>query len=397
MNAPAVATVFADDLTGASEIAGIAHRRGYRATVSLAPGAASADTDVLVGDTETRLLSPSRATAALVPWLQHHGASGRPGRIFKKTDSVLRGPIGAELVALARHTEARRILLVPANPGLGRIVRAGRYYIDDLPLDQTAFKFDPHHPARTSDTAALVGPVPGFPTHNLAPADPLPPDGLIIGDASTPADLALWATRLSADTLPAGSAAFFDALLGSPAGPGSGPPYPDFTALPFLLLSGTTVPAQRTFLASARDRGLPTVAIPTRTESAPGLRRAQLREELQLHGRACAYPHGPVDPKPEAATFIRRTLATIARENVTGGLARHLIIEGGATAADIAASLDWTSFRVIHEWSPGIVTVAPDLRPDLRLTLKPGSYPWPAPLLSLIFAPGSGRTKPSNC
>lgn len=390
--APSVTTVFADDLTGACEIAGIVHRHGFSATVALTPDATADDADILVVDTETRLFKPEQAAHALTHWLRHPSLAARPGRIFKKTDSILRGPVAAELVTVATHTRASRIVLVPANPALGRIVRDGRYLIDGVPLDETAFKLDPHHPARSSSTSELIGNVHGFPSHNLDPGDPQPAPGLIIGNASTVADLAQWATRFPTDTLAAGSAAFFDALLATSSHHRERELYPTSDDSPFLLISGTTAPAQRSFLATARSRGLPTIEVPARTESAADVWTMHIQEKIRLYGGVCTYPYGTVSSKPAVAAVIRNTLAAIGRAMVVGHHVQHLIIEGGSTAAAIAASLSWCNFRVVHEWAPGVVTVAPDAHPNLRVTLKPGSYPWPAALLKLIFHRKSAPT-----
>jgi len=380
-----VTTVFADDLTGACEVAGIVHRHGLSATVALDPNAKLDDADIVVIDTETRLSSPDEAARSLTSWLQNPGIASRSGRIFKKTDSVLRGPVAAELLTVATPTHASRILLVPANPALGRIVRDGRYLIDGIPLNQTSFKLDPHHPARSSLTSELIGNVREFPCHNLAPSDPLPARGLVIGDASTPQDLARWAAQLPADILTSGSAAFFDALLSTRGHPRRLNPNPAFANKPFLLISGTTAPAQRSFLANARSQGLATIEIPVRSKSAADVWTVHVQDKVRLYGGVCAYPHGTVSLESAIATNIRATLSAIARVMVVGRHVQHLIIEGGSTAAAVAASLAWCNFRVVHEWAPGVVTVSPDSNPDLYITLKPGSYPWPATLLKVIL------------
>ncbi len=389
---PVVTTVFADDLTGACEIAGIAHRHGFRTAVALAPGAVPNDAEVLVVDTETRLLSPANAAQSLDRWLQHHSIRERPGRIFKKIDSVLRGPIAAELLILARHTGAPRIAVVPANPDLGRVVRGGRYFIDDVPLDLTAFRLDPHHPVRSSLVTELIGKIEGFTAHPLPPSAPLPSRGLIIGDVSTARDYSRWAKQLPGDTLAAGSAFFFDALLSTTAVPVPHHSTDEaLAAVPFLLVSGTTAPTQREILRDLRSRGLDIVELPASTAPLSTGSMAELIQALRGCVRASIQSPVRIDPDPKVAEAIRNNLAGAAHIAVADHSIRHLIVEGGATAAAIGDAFSWHSFRVMHEWAQGVVTVSPDTSPELLVTLKPGSYPWPSALLKLILPPQSAR------
>jgi uncharacterized protein YgbK (DUF1537 family) len=59
---------------------------------------------------------------------------------------------------------------------------------------------------------------------------------------------------------------------------------------------------------------------------------------------------------------------------------RHLLITGGATAGAVLSELGWSGFEVSHVWGSGAVTLRPTAAPDFAVTLKPGSYPWPAKL-----------------
>ena len=76
--------------------------------------------------------------------------------IFKKTDSVLRGHVAAELQTLMRVTGKQNALLIPPNPSKGRIVKDGIYYINGTPLDQTSFAYDPEFPAKTAEAKKLL-------------------------------------------------------------------------------------------------------------------------------------------------------------------------------------------------------------------------------------------------
>src|SRR4051812_19714049 len=111
--------VIADDLTGAAEIAAIGHRHGLSASVISAGSQATEDVELLVFDTDSRLDEPDVA-AEKISTLARALRERPRALIYKKTDSVLRGPVRAELEALARGLDTPRVLLVPANPALKR-------------------------------------------------------------------------------------------------------------------------------------------------------------------------------------------------------------------------------------------------------------------------------------
>jgi uncharacterized protein YgbK (DUF1537 family) len=58
----------------------------------------------------------------------------------------------------------------------------------------------------------------------------------------------------------------------------------------------------------------------------------------------------------------------------------QLLVDGGATAAAVTRSLAWHQLATAEVWAPGVVSLQPLSAPDVMLTLKPGSYHWPAPL-----------------
>ncbi|MGC4074224.1 MAG: four-carbon acid sugar kinase family protein [Nibricoccus sp.] len=92
--------VLADDLTGAAEICAIGRAHGLTAVVALSTEALPRDAGLIVFDTDSRLNPPDEA-ARKVRHIIEHLPAGWNQRVFKKTDSVLRGPVVAELEAAA--------------------------------------------------------------------------------------------------------------------------------------------------------------------------------------------------------------------------------------------------------------------------------------------------------
>ncbi|MCW5964442.1 MAG: hypothetical protein KIT83_10425 [Bryobacterales bacterium] len=123
--------VLADDLTGALEMGVLARRAGLHAVVRLAGSELPSLADgprTLVLDTDTRELTSADAVEVL-----RQIAAGfhdtQHLAILKKTDSLLRGNIAAELAALREIYPRRRLVYVPAYPLLGRCVRDGKLTI----------------------------------------------------------------------------------------------------------------------------------------------------------------------------------------------------------------------------------------------------------------------------
>ncbi|WP_221032394.1 four-carbon acid sugar kinase family protein [Actomonas aquatica] len=379
--------VFADDLTGACEIAGIAHRAGLRTHLSMDPETAPVDpAELVVVDTETRLLSAAHAAARI-----QYFATELPSdcRLFKKTDSVLRGPVAAETAALARHLQRDLTLLVPANPAFSRHIVGGHYRIGTEPLHRTPFGRDPLNPITTDAVVDILGewdgPGPAEP-RSLPPHGELPSAGLVIGDTADVRDLQAWARRVSPATLPAGGGAFFTELL-QPVPLATPAPPPPLDA-PTLLLSGTTIPAQRALLQNSPDAvPLSLDELSRRGDTALTNWRQRVLRQVRRNNRALVYVEGEVSPDPSTPGRITCAHAFLA-ECLAASFDHkpwHLFIEGGATAAAIASALGRRRFGVRHAWGPGVVTLQPVTGPFPLFTLKPGSYPWPAPLHQHFF------------
>ncbi len=388
-------TVLADDLSGAAEVAGACHTHGLAAEVQITPRPTPAA--ALCLDADTRALPPHLAqqrSAELARALRI-----RPGSLFKKADSVLRGPIAAEVAGLLAALDLPRALLVPANPARGRIIRGGQYLIHDQPLAQTEFADDPEHPARTSDVVERLTSNPGLPITVVRPGDTLPPAGLIVGETTTPADLLHWAARLDNCTLPAGSAAFFDAWLARIGGAAT-PPAPALADVPkrTLVVSGTTSLASRAFCRECETRGVPVLRMPPELfagQVTPVLEaqwEAATRRALNEHPLAVVAIDQPLHPSPDWPARLRASLAGLVASVLAHGGVGRLFIEGGATARAIVERLGWVRLAVRAELAPGIVALQPLGAAAPLVILKPGSYPWPDLVKESLY----GQVAPAN-
>ena len=143
---------FADDLTGAAEIGGVAWRYGLPASIAInhVPEVSSG---LLIVDTETRTLEPPDAVERM---RRLRRRAYRTDLFFFKIDSALRGPILPQ-VRTAMHTRvAIPAMILPANPSRGRTMEDGIYRVEGVPIAETEFANDPDHPVRSSRIRDLL-------------------------------------------------------------------------------------------------------------------------------------------------------------------------------------------------------------------------------------------------
>ena len=148
--------MIADDFTGALDtgVQLAAHGIPTQVVVGQADLSACSST-VLVVDTETRHLPAAKAAKA-VEELARSAVENGVGCIYKKTDSALRGNIGAELAALLKASGARNLPFLPAFPQIGRTTKKGVHYIDGVPVNESPFGIDPFEPVRCAEVTKLI-------------------------------------------------------------------------------------------------------------------------------------------------------------------------------------------------------------------------------------------------
>ena len=333
--------VIADDITGAAEIAGIAHAAGQQARLLCASGPLYCDTVAVttVIATDTRSMSEPEAAAEtrrIASAISHHTSP-----IFKKTDSALRGHVVAELTALMDVTGYQRAVYLPANPSKGRIIRKGIYYINEIPIHETAFNYDPEFPARTSSLRER------FPDAEAK--------GIIIPDAESEDDIRRIIRQYDdGKTIFAGAADLFSLI----------PPISHPTTL---ILCGSTQ-------SKPLNLGIPIAPMPREVyDGEQGADYWFQSLATPATSLILTIPHTHRTGK-EVAVHLRTVMAEMAQRLVRKHRPDHLIIEGGATAWATLQALGWTDFRIVSQIAPGVVQMS--ATNGTLVTLKPGSYPW---------------------
>lgn len=185
-----VLLIIADDFTGALDTGVQFAARGIKTRVVVGADAALThqNADVLVVDTETRHLPATQAYAAVEGLVQRAKYAGF-AYLYKKTDSALRGNVGAELAALLSASSSRQLAFLPAFPQMNRVTKNGVQYIDGVPVTESPFGVDPFEPVRHATVTDLLAeqtdlPAASFPA--LAADGSVPAeDGILVFDAAT--------------------------------------------------------------------------------------------------------------------------------------------------------------------------------------------------------------------
>lgn len=269
--------IIADDFTGGLDTGVQFAARGIRTRVVTDPDtdyAAAADgAEVLVVVAETRHMPARRAYEMVYQAALAGRRLGIP-HVYKKTDSGLRGNIGAELNAVMDAYGEKRMAFLPSMPAMGRVTKGGVHYVDGEPVSRSVFGRDPFEPVTESDVVRLLAlqtPV----RARSAAWDALPEDGegILIVDAETDEDLRRAGERLAAMDLLrvtagcAGFASVLPGLLGLTAGE---PPQVPRLDDGLFILCGSVNPITLRQLAYAQRSGFTRLHIAPEQKLEPG-------------------------------------------------------------------------------------------------------------------------------
>jgi len=372
--------VIADDLTGAAEIGGLGLRYGLKAEIitdlNINPAA-----ELVVISTDTRSM-PEEKALELTKAVSEKILTIKPDIIFKKVDSVLRGHIVPELKVHQEILGYKKALLVPANPSLGRILTGGKYYVNGQPIHETAFAHDPEFPVKGSQPHELLRVDKNAVSTHLA-TDELPASGIIVGETASNDDLLNWITKADKDTLLAGGAGLFDALLNSLGFEKSEMETNTEPDLPSLFVCGTTHDKSRSNVRKIKQNGGPVSYMPYHiisyaTEMGFETWADEVVSLLKENKKAIiAIDEVTTGNGVVTAAELREKKAIVVEKIFQKLNIKELLVEGGSTAAAIINHLNFNRFFPVSELGAGVIKMKV-ANNDLFLTLKPGSYDWPA-------------------
>ena len=376
--------IIADDFSGAAELAGIGFAHGLTAEVHTEFDADSR-ADLVVIDTDSRCCpaaEAARRVADAVRAVRRAGSS----LFFKKIDSVIRGPVLAELRSALSATEKQKALLVPANPSRGRTIRDGQYFVEGLPLEHTAFGADPIHPRRSSDILEMLDTRDCADIFVLRPGQEIPAKGIAVGEAETMEDMAIWARTMDETVLPAGSADFFAAQLAIRG----------LRPLPYVTRQlQITSPCVRLLVCGSAEAydawreqqstrcDIPFVPMPPelwqieRSQESIARWACDVVVALDRYLVAGVAIGHCVLPKKGISHALTEHLVELVAQVLALRRVPLVLVEGGGTASALFRRMEWKRTAICHQYAPGVVAMAINAgSPDL-LAIKPGSYDWP--------------------
>jgi uncharacterized protein YgbK (DUF1537 family) len=409
MMAPVLGCI-ADDVTGATDLAGSLARSGMRIVQLLGVPRAREpipDADAVVVALKSRTApvdSAVRDSLSALEWLLAAGARQIYFKYCSTFDSRPTGNIGPVADALMDRLGADLALVCPASPENGRTVYQGHLFVGDRLLSESGMQDHPLTPMTDPDLVRVMaaqssGPV-GLLVHREIRAggdaivhrlDQLREAGIryAVADALDEDDLRVLGRAVAGHRLVTGAAGL---ALGLPAN------FPERRAgerrvdLPVVVggavaLSGSCSRATLGQLEAAATT-MPVLRLdPLRTPDADALiAQAVSWAEAHLPGpmviATSSTPQG-VSALQErlgadaAGALLEQVLAAAAEQILRPGLGR-LVVAGGETSGAVLSRLGIRRLRVGPEIAPGVPWMGAEYagRP-LRLALKSGNFGGP--------------------
>lgn len=151
--------VIADDLTGAADT-GIQFRALYAEALLMTDNGLAAKPsqpmpEVLAVHTNSRALPEAQARARIARAAERL-TLWRPGRVFKKVDSCLRGNLGAEVDALIDTLGLPMSFIAPAFPAVGRTTADDIHRVHGQPVAESEMGRDPATPVTESRLSRVI-------------------------------------------------------------------------------------------------------------------------------------------------------------------------------------------------------------------------------------------------
>ncbi len=367
--------VIADDLTGALDSGVQLASKGDRVLVSLdcEDGLRHApEADVIVIDSESRHDAQDVAYQKVSCLVEQALAMG-VSHIYKKTDSGLRGNVGAELSAVMDASGAEHLNFVPAYPKQQRTTEDGVHYVAGVPLAQSIFSVDPVNPVTCSDVCELI--------HQQSDVAAMrwqqgaSPRGVVVFDCATDDDMRRIAGMLQAsdpDAPMAGCAGLLEML--PPCSQGNGRTASAAPLDPRLVVvSGSVNAVTSSQLDESERRGAHRVHLPIRQILSQGWTREE----------ACAFVETTLREAAQCPVVLIDTLGTqLTKEEIAdGGAARTISDAAGLCAALVAQACDRTVMVVggdalvgfVHEVDASLLEPVDELFPGIVVARYEGS------------------------
>ncbi|HET9456325.1 MAG TPA: 3-oxo-tetronate kinase [Candidatus Limnocylindrales bacterium] len=399
----------ADDLTGATDLAGGLVREGLRVTVHVGvPGddLGTPAADAVVVALKSRSIRAADAVVQArrsLAWLRSIGIERHYFKYASTFDSTPTGNIGPVTEALQADLEASLTVACPAFPANGRTVYQGHLFVGELLLSESPMRHHPLNPMTDSSVVRLLaaqatGSV-GLVPYAIVEAGPgairdaleaLAKAGTrhAVADALDEGHLASIAEAVVDAPLVTGGSALA-AAIGAVlrerddvrrAEPPTAPGRADGRSA---VIAGSCSAATLGQVAAMAARR------PALTIDAEAAARGEDVAAAALDWAARRLPDGPVlistsapphavesfraTHGPDGGAAIERQLATIACGLVELGV-RRLVVAGGETSGAVVEALGVRQLDVGREIEPGVPWVVAREPVEIGLVLKSGNF-----------------------
>jgi D-threonate/D-erythronate kinase len=356
--------VIADDITGAAELAGISLQYFKKVELYIQTVPKYTKAEVIVICTNSRSMSKASALQ-ITKTIFAAVMQLKPSFLYKKIDSVLRGYVTEELKIQMKQCNQQTALIVPANPSLGRIIKNGKYYIQNKLITKTDFVNDPEFPIQYDNVCNLI-------SATLAKHPRIVSEkGIYIANTPNSDAIKSFVDAVSNDIAILGAGDFYEAILKANNHSINCKQYQ--LKQPHLFISGTTFLHNRFFIETLNNT----------TSNVFYLNEEQNKLLMQDISDALIYRKKALiafKPSTKAAKELRTQMATFTKKVLQNNKVAEILIEGGATAGAIFKTLKIDAFKVLYSLQRGTVALEAN---GYRWVVKPGSYSLPTPILNL--------------
>lgn len=413
--------ILADDFTGALDTGVQFAARGAKTCVVTDPAydfaQAGEQIQVLVLDAETRHLRAEEAYGVVLRAVRSALAAGFT-YIYKKTDSALRGNVGAELAAVLDAAEAESLVFFPAFPKMNRTTRGGVHYIDGVPVAESVFGQDPFEPVKNSAVADIIAEQSDVPVvlhgrMEQAPGEKRP--GVHVYDADSDEDLMRTGLQLGAQglRLSAGCAGFAAVLANMLKLDGAAPEFPELVPS-FFVACGSVNPVTLRQMQVAEERGFAHIHLQPEqklekawTDSAAYAEAVRTWLEAAGTGRCILDVNDPegcddtaLYAKARGLTTedlrvrISANLAILMERLLDGGLDATLLCTGGDTLLALMRQVGVAELTPVCEVATGAVLTAFVYKgKTYHIISKSGGFGEPELFCELAALVGAGEKK----
>lgn len=371
--------IIADDFTGALDTGVQFAARGASTQVVVDPDFPMdrAEGNVLVLDAETRHLTAQQAYRVVFRAVRRALDAGFT-HIYKKTDSALRGNVGAELIAVLDAAGSPSLAFLPALPKMNRVTRGGVHYIDGVPVAESVFGRDPFEPVTESSVEAILrrGSQASVVLHGLGSDPKMNAPCIHVYDAETQEDLQSIGACLGADgiRLSAGCAGFGAVVADLLLPPGEKPELPKLEPGLFVACGSVNAVTLRQ-MEEAEKAGFRHIHLtPEQKLDGDWVRSEEEKKtvsrwlELAKTGRCILDVNDPAgcDDTVEYARRrgldvefrrkrISENLAILVKDMLDGGLEGTILCTGGDTLLALMKQVGVSELVPVGELAPGAV------------------------------------------